>query len=552
MYADDITVFLSDNISFRHLLNTLQNFRKESSLSINISKTKAMWIGAFKDNQHSLENIQFENSLTILGVDIAYSPNVFSSQLQRTLEKIRVQLNLWKARHLSLIGKIQIVKTFAFSQLLYLASLSKIPDYYIKEVNKLVFGFIWNGPDRIKREILVKQYEDGGLKMICSKSLLQVQKVKWIQRVFTSNSKGWKIILLTLLQNVGGDFIFHCNYDLNILNLTIPEWYKDVMISWSTVFQKNIKICDQILWNNRCILQNGKSFYKPEIKNKGFVKVSHMLDEYGRPLRWKDAKDKGLTFVEYFLLLDCYKFMPSRWKSFFLSQNFHPNVDNISLIPTLTIDGITREVTGVPKYIFYTFFMEENNPSISNIFTRLKDTYGFQQEEVRELLKLPLRITIDTRLRALQFNILNNLITTKVWIFRIKKVTDTLCTFCKVSPESLVHLFYSCHVVNQFWNNVGTLFASLDLPDFLSESYVLFGICKPQIPRNIFILNFLLLSGKQYIFRCRCDETKPTLSHFCNFLLSFETVEHTIAQRKCKLGKHDGKWAIILNTLKRR
>ena len=84
--------------------------------------------------------------------------------------------------------------------LLYLGSMLKIPD--IKEVNKLVYGFIWNGPDRVKREVMVKQYDDGGLKMLCLKSLLHVQKIKWINRIFTSHSKGWKSILLALLNNV--------------------------------------------------------------------------------------------------------------------------------------------------------------------------------------------------------------------------------------------------------------------------------------------------------------------------------------------------------------
>ena len=82
----------------------MERFRQESSLSINISKTKAMWIGAARHNQHSLENIDFVKSLTILGVDVSYSPNVYSLQLQTVLRKIKGQLNLWRLRNLSLTG----------------------------------------------------------------------------------------------------------------------------------------------------------------------------------------------------------------------------------------------------------------------------------------------------------------------------------------------------------------------------------------------------------------------------------------------------------------
>ena len=37
----------------------------------------------------------------------------------------------------------------------------------IKEVNKLFYSFLWNGKgDRIKRNVTINDYPDGGLKMI--------------------------------------------------------------------------------------------------------------------------------------------------------------------------------------------------------------------------------------------------------------------------------------------------------------------------------------------------------------------------------------------------
>ena len=37
----------------------------------------------------------------------------------------------------------------------------------IKEVNKLFYSFLWNGKgDRIKRNVIINDYPDGGLKMI--------------------------------------------------------------------------------------------------------------------------------------------------------------------------------------------------------------------------------------------------------------------------------------------------------------------------------------------------------------------------------------------------
>ena len=59
-------------------------------------------------------------------------------------------------------------------------------------------------------------------------------------------------------------------------------------------------------------------------------------------------------------------------------------------------------------------------------------------QQIKELVKLSFRITIDTTLRALQFDIINDLILTKVWLFRIHKVTDaeySLCLCMKGHPK---------------------------------------------------------------------------------------------------------------------
>lgn len=38
--------------------------------------------------------------------------------------------------------------------------------FYCKEIEKPIFSFIWNGSThRIKRDVLVQKYEEGGLKI---------------------------------------------------------------------------------------------------------------------------------------------------------------------------------------------------------------------------------------------------------------------------------------------------------------------------------------------------------------------------------------------------
>ena len=61
-----------------------------------------------------------------------------------------------------MIYKIQIVKTFVIPRFMSKASLIPVSDDLIKEINKLIYNFIWHGNDEIKRTALINDIEDGG------------------------------------------------------------------------------------------------------------------------------------------------------------------------------------------------------------------------------------------------------------------------------------------------------------------------------------------------------------------------------------------------------
>ena len=67
-----------------------------------------------------------------------------------------------------------------------------IPDYYsfnpsedtIKRNKKLMFNFIWGGkPEKIKRNTLKQNYENGGSRMIDLEIFIWSLKVRWIKRI---------------------------------------------------------------------------------------------------------------------------------------------------------------------------------------------------------------------------------------------------------------------------------------------------------------------------------------------------------------------------------
>ena len=111
MYADHTTVFVSDTVSIQHLLNMLEKFRSISGLQVNTSKTEALWLGSWKDRHDTPFNFGWPyDPICALGVFFSY--NTLKADKLRSMEKV---LNIWKCRKLTLIGKINIVKTLALS-----------------------------------------------------------------------------------------------------------------------------------------------------------------------------------------------------------------------------------------------------------------------------------------------------------------------------------------------------------------------------------------------------------------------------------------------------
>lgn len=60
----------------------------------------------------------------------------------------------------------------------------EIPDEdYIKSINKLIYNFIWNKIDRIKRNTLIGHVKEGGQGITDVKSKINALKASWVPRL---------------------------------------------------------------------------------------------------------------------------------------------------------------------------------------------------------------------------------------------------------------------------------------------------------------------------------------------------------------------------------
>ena len=86
---------------------------------------------------------------------------------------------------MTLEGKITIFKTFAISKIVYIAYLSSVTNYVIKELKKIQTAFLWNGKKaKIKHETLCNTYGKGGLQSVDIEFKIKALQHSWIHRFF--------------------------------------------------------------------------------------------------------------------------------------------------------------------------------------------------------------------------------------------------------------------------------------------------------------------------------------------------------------------------------
>ena len=93
--------------------------------------------------------------------------------------------------------------------------------------------------------------------------------------------------------------------------------------------------------------------------------------------------------------------------------------------------------------------------SLNNSKTRsqlhFEDLFQNKDIDWRHVYLLPRRVTMDTKLRIFQYEILNNVLYLNEKLFRFKKISCPLCSFCQSENETPIHLFHGCIKANLLW-----------------------------------------------------------------------------------------------------
>ena len=161
-------------------------------------------------------------------------------------------------RNLTILGKITVIKHLILPKILFSCLFLETPNGFVKKFENIVYGFIWNSKDKIKRNTLISDIQFGGLEMIDLECKVKSIRASWLWKILNQNSD-WSFFGKNYLNLLGSkNLILHYNFSQHKqfpLLKNIPMFYQNVILAYNgtkeVIVPDNCEaLLGEILWGN--------------------------------------------------------------------------------------------------------------------------------------------------------------------------------------------------------------------------------------------------------------------------------------------------------------
>ena len=396
-----------------------------------------------------------------LGISLSANiPDIAKIVYKEKLEKVKNVINNWQFRRLTLLGRITVIKFLAVSQLVYVLSSLETCAEVIHEVNNLLYDFLGYGKgDKVKRTIMINDYERGGLKMLDLKTFNKALKISWLQKYFDPKNKSKrKLFLEKDVERKGGRLVFSGflkKEDIVHLDFENP-FYKEVLEAWFELSHQAAKTNEVIdtsshqIWLNSEIRIDKKPVFYSTWADKGVNNIKHIMDENNKFLSFQKFTEKyniQTDFLRYYGIVNAsHRYLRKcnvanqphdNNKEFF--KSFCSAKKICRFVYATLLKDIQTEPTKCKQKWTQDLIIHDVNA------TNINWNFVFSSS---------FKITKETKLLNFQFKFLHKRIATNSFLSKIGRSQSDKCYFCNSTQESLIHLFWECDCVQFFWMKV--------------------------------------------------------------------------------------------------
>ena len=266
-----------------------------------------MWLGDVPPFKLP-NNIKWSNKpLKVLGAYIGWNLQEANRlTISKKIIDMRKMLFSWKHRKLTLNGRVLILKSLAISQIIHLASLLPFPDDLIQEIEQMIYEFLWNGKThKVKKDVIIQDFKEGGHKMIDIRSLIMTQKLKWVVLYLNNHECLWRHSIEANIKVKNLNMFLRSNYDI-CENLINSRFYTEVLKSLNNLYnidQNNTRdnLENQFIFYNKMLKINKRLVYDEELFSAGLWRVCDMFDSNGNIIPFSTWETRGVSGSKFLL-----------------------------------------------------------------------------------------------------------------------------------------------------------------------------------------------------------------------------------------------------------
>ena len=307
-YVDDSNHMLQNIDSVHNCLEIIDDFGEASGSKVNKSKSIAFVNENFTDYD-TLENIinVCRGTEIVLGVPIGRGRgiDIFWDEKYKKMEQ---KIILWKARHLTIFGKVHISKSLVLPLIQYAASHIDISDSFIENVQKLIWSFIWKwGTKFVANEICYLPRISGGINVPNVSNMIKASRIKMLINVFKGEGI-WTVLpkkyfcCLDKLYDIEYFALLVTDSTNELEKCNIPEFYKMCLLALQELNRYALfRSKNEIIWCNSNFTFKNKVLDYKHWSKAGFKRVNDILSNYeiDRELIVNRLTNKAGFFFEF-------------------------------------------------------------------------------------------------------------------------------------------------------------------------------------------------------------------------------------------------------------
>lgn len=458
LYADDLLLYVSNpSTSLPIVLDILKQFGQLSGYKLNFGKSELFAInnlvGDLPDDIVPFKRV--DNGFKYLGILITRSlSDTFNKNVVPLLGRVEEDFHRWSTLPLSLAGRVNLIKMTVLPKFLYL--FQHIPvlisKKFFAKLDKAISTFLWAGkPVRMQKKLLQLPKSTGGLALpnfVYYYWAANIHKLLYWTDKHTTDQPAWVHIEMSSSQ------VSLRSWLCSPLPVSATE------ASDNPVVKQSFKIWLQ--FRKHFGLQ-GSSIHAPVSHNHSFKpsimdSAFQLWSERG-VASINDLYDNG-TFMSFSDLSSKFNLPSSHLFRFFQIRHFaqknYPDFPNTP--PQTLLDTLLRINPNQKGNISHIFNAMDVITSVFPQHTKhlWEQDLGlnFEEDQWDNILELVHNSSLCARHGLIQCKLIHRTYYTNHRLSKFYPNVADSCNRCNQSPADLIHMFWSCPKLTDFWSKI--------------------------------------------------------------------------------------------------